>query len=55
MLVVSFPAQAFDTNCYVLAPADGEECLVVDPGIGVEQALDEVLREHRLSARWPLS
>ena len=48
MLVVGFPAQAFDTNCYVLAPADGEECLVVDPGIGVERALDEVLREHRL-------
>ena len=48
MLVVSFPAQAFDTNCYVLAPAEGEECLVVDPGIGVEQALDDVLREHRL-------
>jgi hydroxyacylglutathione hydrolase len=48
VLVVSFPAQAFDTNCYVLAPAEGEECLVVDPGIGVEQALDDVLREHRL-------
>lgn len=48
MLVVGFPAQAFDTNCYVLAPAAGEECLVVDPGIGVEGDLDAVLREHRL-------
>jgi glyoxylase-like metal-dependent hydrolase (beta-lactamase superfamily II) len=48
VLVVGFPAQAFDTNCYVLAPADGEECLVVDPGIGVERALDDVLQEHRL-------
>jgi hydroxyacylglutathione hydrolase len=48
VLVVSFPAQAFDTNCYVLAPAAGEECLVVDPGVGVEANLDEVLREHRL-------
>jgi glyoxylase-like metal-dependent hydrolase (beta-lactamase superfamily II) len=48
VLVVSFPAAAFATNCYVVAPATGEECLVVDPGIGVVDRLDEVLREHRL-------
>jgi glyoxylase-like metal-dependent hydrolase (beta-lactamase superfamily II) len=48
VLVVSFPAAAFATNCYVVAPAPGEECLVVDPGIGVVGRLDEVLREHRL-------
>lgn len=48
MLVVGFPAAAFGTNCYVLAPAAGEECVVVDPGIGVTGALDEVLAEHRL-------
>ena len=48
MLVVSFPAAAFATNCYVVAPAAGEECLVVDPGIGVVGRLDELLREHRL-------
>lgn len=48
MLTVAFPAQAFDTNCYVLAPAPGEECVVVDPGIGVEETLREVLTTHRL-------
>ena len=48
MLVRGFPAQAFDTNCYVVAPGPGEQCVVVDPGIGVEQQLDELLREHRL-------
>src|SRR6476659_10906397 len=48
VLTVGFPAAAFATNCYVLAPAAGEECLVVDPGIGVEDQLAEVLREHRL-------
>jgi hydroxyacylglutathione hydrolase len=48
VLVVSFPAAAFATNCYVMAPATGEECLVVDPGIGVVGRLDEVLRDHRL-------
>ncbi len=45
MLVRGFPAQAFDTNCYVVAPAPGEQCVVVDPGIGVEAQLDELLRE----------
>ena len=48
MLVRGFPAQAFDTNCYVVAPGPGEQCVVVDPGIGVEEQLDEVLREHGL-------
>ena len=48
MLVRGFPAQAFDTNCYVVAPGPGEQCVVVDPGIGVEAQLDDLLREHRL-------
>src|SRR4051812_11167006 len=48
VLVVGFPAQAFATNCYVLAPAAGEQCVVVDPGVGVERLLEDVLREHRL-------
>lgn len=48
MLTISFPAQAFGTNCYVLADGPGEECLVVDPGIGIEETLREVLTQHRL-------
>ncbi|MFP5333924.1 MAG: MBL fold metallo-hydrolase [Actinomycetes bacterium] len=48
MLVTGFPAAAFGTNCYVVAPAAGEECVVVDPGIGVLDALADVLRRHRL-------
>ena len=48
MLTIAFPARAFDTNCYVLAPQAGEECVIVDPGIGVEETLREVLAEHRL-------
>lgn len=48
MLVTGFPAAAFGTNCYVLAPGEGEECLVVDPGIGVLDQLAEMLRTHRL-------
>lgn len=48
MLTIAFPALAFDTNCYVLAPQAGEECVVVDPGVGVVETLREVLAEHRL-------
>jgi hydroxyacylglutathione hydrolase len=48
VLVTGFPAEAFGTNCYVVATGPGEQCLVVDPGIGVLDRLDEVLAEHRL-------
>ncbi|MFC0005317.1 MBL fold metallo-hydrolase [Micromonospora siamensis] len=48
MLVAGFPADAFGTNCYVVATAPGEQCVVVDPGIGVLDQLDAVLAEHRL-------
>lgn len=48
MFVRGFPAAAFATNCWVVAPGEGEECVVIDPGIGVEDELDALLREHRL-------
>jgi glyoxylase-like metal-dependent hydrolase (beta-lactamase superfamily II) len=48
VLVTGFPAEAFGTNCYVLAPAPGEQCLIVDPGVGVLDRLDEVIVRHRL-------
>jgi glyoxylase-like metal-dependent hydrolase (beta-lactamase superfamily II) len=48
LLVTGFPAEAFGTNCYVVAAGPGEQCLIVDPGIGVLDQLDEVLAQHRL-------
>jgi glyoxylase-like metal-dependent hydrolase (beta-lactamase superfamily II) len=48
VLVAGFPAGSFQTNCYVVAPAAGEECVVIDPGQDAVESLDEVLREHRL-------
>ncbi|MEV4563248.1 MBL fold metallo-hydrolase [Nonomuraea sp. NPDC049419] len=48
MLIAGFPAGAFQTNCYVVAPAAGEECVIVDPGQDAVEGLDELLREHRL-------
>jgi len=49
VLIESFPADAFGTNCYVVAAGAGEQCLVIDPGIGVLAQLEEVLARHRLS------
>lgn len=48
MLVDAFPSAVFGTNCYVIAPGPGEECVVVDPGINVIDDLEERLARHRL-------
>ncbi|MDP9796278.1 glyoxylase-like metal-dependent hydrolase (beta-lactamase superfamily II) [Catenuloplanes nepalensis] len=48
MLVDGFAAEAFGTNCYVVATGPGEQCVVVDPGIGVVDQLEELLAKHRL-------
>ncbi|MFY1694443.1 MULTISPECIES: MBL fold metallo-hydrolase [unclassified Solwaraspora] len=48
MLITGFPAQAFGTNCYLVATGPGEQCVVVDPGIGVLDQLEQALAEYRL-------
>jgi hydroxyacylglutathione hydrolase len=48
VLVRGFPADAFATNCYLVAAGPGEPCLIIDPGIGVMRRLDALLAEHRL-------
>jgi hydroxyacylglutathione hydrolase len=48
VIVASIPADAFATNCYVVATGPSEQCVVIDPGIGVVDRLDAVLAEHRL-------
>ncbi|MEP7159540.1 MAG: MBL fold metallo-hydrolase [Dermatophilaceae bacterium] len=48
MFTIGFPAAAFGTNCYVLAPAEGEECVIVDPGVGVVDRLRDALKQFRL-------
>jgi glyoxylase-like metal-dependent hydrolase (beta-lactamase superfamily II) len=48
VFVAGFPSAMFATNCYVLATAPGEQCVVVDPGIDVVPQLDALLSEHRL-------
>ena len=49
MLIAGFPAGSWATNCYVVAAAPGEPCLVVDPGQDSIDGVREVLREHRLT------
>ena len=48
VLTIGFPAAVAGTNCYILAPAAGQDCLIVDPGVGVIGQLAELLHEHRL-------
>jgi hydroxyacylglutathione hydrolase len=48
VLVAGFPTGSFQANCFVLAREAGGPCVVVDPGEGAEQPLDELLRRHRL-------
>lgn len=49
MLIEGFPAGSWGTNCYVVAPGDGEQCVVIDPGQDAFPRIDEIVREHRLA------
>jgi hydroxyacylglutathione hydrolase len=48
MFAAGFPTGSFQANCFVLAAEAGGPCVVVDPGQGAEEPLDQMLREHRL-------
>ncbi|MCQ4082765.1 MBL fold metallo-hydrolase [Streptomyces sp. RB6PN25] len=48
MLIAGFPAGAWGTNCYVVAPAAGEECVIIDPGHQAARGVEETLAKHRL-------
>ncbi len=48
MLVAGFPAGVFGTNCYIVAPSAGAECVVVDPGQDATAGIEQLLALHRL-------
>jgi hydroxyacylglutathione hydrolase len=48
VLIAGFPAGSFAANCFIVAPAAGEECVIIDPGQDAAPGVDEVVREHRL-------
>ncbi|MFI1886486.1 MULTISPECIES: MBL fold metallo-hydrolase [Streptomyces] len=48
MLIAGFPAGAWGTNCYLVAPAAGEECVIIDPGHQAAEGVAEAVAKHRL-------
>jgi hydroxyacylglutathione hydrolase len=48
VLIASFPTGPWQTNTYVAATAPGTECVVIDPGLGAESGVAELVEEHRL-------
>lgn len=48
MIIDSFIAGPWQTNCYVLAPASGTECVIIDPGQNAVGPLREIIAKHRL-------
>jgi glyoxylase-like metal-dependent hydrolase (beta-lactamase superfamily II) len=48
VLIAGFPAGAWGTNCYLVAPAAGEECVIVDPGHEAAAGVEETIARHRL-------
>src|SRR6478735_5540967 len=48
VLVAGFPAGSWGTNCYLLAPGKGEECVIVDPGQDAARGVEELVRENGL-------
>ena len=49
MLVVGFPSGALQANCYLLAAAAGEPCVIVDPGQDAVEPIMAAIRQHNLS------
>ena len=48
MLVTGFPAGSFAANCYVVAPAPGQECVIIDPGQDAQPGIEELIARFRL-------
>lgn len=46
MFIASFPAGAWQTNCYLLAPEESGPCVVVDPGVGALATIRRVVAEQ---------
>ena len=49
MLITGFPAGILACNCYVLAPRQGADAIVVDPGQRAMGSLARILDENRLT------
>lgn len=48
VLITSFPAGPWQANCYLVAAAAGEPCVVIDPGMGAGDSVQRIVTEQRL-------
>lgn len=49
MLITSFAAPAFATNCWIIAPGEGQECIIIDPGMpDVSHEVAHICEQYRL-------
>jgi glyoxylase-like metal-dependent hydrolase (beta-lactamase superfamily II) len=49
MLVRSYPAPMFATNCWVIAPGERSECIIIDPGMpDISAEIEMIVEEHGL-------
>jgi hydroxyacylglutathione hydrolase len=48
VLVAGFPAGSWGTNCYLVAPSKGAECVVIDPGQDAARGVEDIVRENGL-------
>lgn len=49
VFLASFPAGAWQANCYLAATGPGRECVVVDPGVDAFARLRALVAEHGLT------
>jgi hydroxyacylglutathione hydrolase len=48
VLIAGFPAGSWGTNCYVVAAAQGSECVVIDPGQEAAATVEQIVAENKL-------
>ena len=48
MLIKSFPAGPWQTNCYVVSPGNSQECVIVDPGFESAGMVQEIVERANL-------
>ena len=48
MFIAGFPAGSLAANCYLVAPAAGADCVIVDPGEDALEAVRATVAEHGL-------
>lgn len=49
MLVLTYPAPMFATNCWVISPGQGQECIIIDPGMpDISDEITMLIEEHQL-------